>query len=100
MASVHDEKWGDEEVETYLAKTLPAPKTSSSMFDGVVPLEALDVLIDYESVGTKGESPSPGARHQGPAVLTSAIALELFFGFVKSREKKIYYIPQPQYSAA
>ena len=60
VTSDHDERGGEEEVDTYLAKPLPAPKTSSPRFDGVVPLGALDSLIDYEPVGTKGEIPSPG----------------------------------------
>ena len=60
VTSDHDERGGEEEVDTYLAKPLPAPKTSSPRFDGVVPLGALDSLIDYEPIGTKGEIPSPG----------------------------------------
>ena len=59
VAFDHDERGGEEEMETYLAKPLPAPKTSSPRFDGVVPLGALDPLIYMNLSAPRVRFPRP-----------------------------------------
>ena len=60
VSSHREEREEDKEEETYSPNPLPPSKTSSSMFGGLLPLDAINALIDYESVATKGGSPSPG----------------------------------------